>query len=132
MLTEAVRCISADALVLAPFAAVVTYVDNGDFGLLQSIAILRAYIQESVICYCRHNVRYTDMPATKMAATQGYKDAQPLSSHVEGAFRPANAALCSHSKCAVLSFCASREGATGRHLKKYLPVVAAISGEDAR
>jgi len=33
MLTEAVRCIGADALVLAPFAAVVTYVDNSDFGL---------------------------------------------------------------------------------------------------
>ncbi len=42
--------------------------------------------------------------------------AQPLNSQVEEAFRPANAALRSHSKCAVLSFCASREGAIGRHL----------------
>jgi hypothetical protein len=30
--------------------------------------------------------------------------------------RPANAALRSHSKCAVLAFFASREGAIGRHL----------------
>ena len=45
-----------------------------------------------------------------------YKDVQPLGSQVEGAFRPANSALRSHSKFAVLSFCASREGSIGRHL----------------
>ena len=45
-----------------------------------------------------------------------YKDVQPLGSQVEGAFRPANSALRSHNKFAVLSFCASREGAIGRHL----------------
>jgi hypothetical protein len=48
------------------------------------------------------------------------------------ASRPASAALASHSDNAALSSCAARDGAIGRHMWKYWPVAAAISGEDAR